>query len=184
VPAAGNRLVDAPAPSSSSRRGPDLPLPDTRPAIDAAPALPTPDPKPESEPRAPDRALPRQIRSSPAPSAPRQGSQTPALQPGVTNRVVAPQAVTVTRDAALPSRSLPPTPPTLAPLRVATVLQANASRDGAAEPAPIVHVTIDRIDVRLPSTPAAPTAPARRRLASAVGGLGDYLRGRPSEGHS
>lgn len=69
-----------------------------------------------------------------------------------------------------------------APLRITTVLQAGAAeRERTAEPAPIVHLTIDRIDVRLPSAPVAATPPARRRAASAVGGLGDYLRGRAPE---
>lgn len=86
------------------------------------------------------------------------------------------------RTTAVPARSPRVEAPPLAPLRIATVLQAGAAeRERTAEPAPIVHVTIDRIDVRLPSAPVAATPPARRRPASTVGGLGDYLRGRTPE---
>ena len=62
--------------------------------------------------------------------------------------------------------------------------EALREREHAAadEPAPVIHVTIDRIDVRLPSAAATPPAAARRRAAPAVGTLGDYLRGRPPEG--
>lgn len=52
---------------------------------------------------------------------------------------------------------------------------ALASRVSRPEAAPVVHVTIDRIDVRAPdlSKPAAPSKPARRRPAIS---LADYLR--------
>lgn len=53
---------------------------------------------------------------------------------------------------------------------------------GAADAAPIVHVTIDRIDVRLP--PAAPNAAAapRRAREPRATPLADYLRGTPPAG--
>ena len=75
------------------------------------------------------------------------------------------------------------------PSPVAVALQplrpdAVRERAPADEPAPIIHVTIDRIDVRLPSTAAMPPAPGRRRAAPTVGALGDYLRGHPPEGRS
>lgn len=68
----------------------------------------------------------------------------------------------------------------LQPLRAEAVRERD--RGAADEPAPIIHVTIDRIDVRLPSTAATPPAPGRRRAAPTVGALGDYLRGRATEG--
>jgi hypothetical protein len=59
-------------------------------------------------------------------------------------------------------------------------LRPEAVREAArpAVPAPVVHVTIDRIDVRLPSAPApAGRAAPRPRPSSAQPALGDYLRG-------
>lgn len=67
----------------------------------------------------------------------------------------------------------------LQPLRAEAVRERD--RGAADEPAPVIHVTIDRIDVRLPSTAATPPAPARRRAAPTVAALGDYLRGRAPE---
>jgi hypothetical protein len=47
-----------------------------------------------------------------------------------------------------------------------------------AQPSPtVVHVTIDRIDVRLPPTAPAPATPRRQRPSSNVAPLGAYLRG-------
>jgi hypothetical protein len=61
------------------------------------------------------------------------------------------------------------------PLRAETVRDATRAAGPAAPP--VVHVTIDRIDVRLPpaAAPASPAA-ARARPASAQPALGDYLR--------
>jgi hypothetical protein len=52
---------------------------------------------------------------------------------------------------------------------------ALATRVGKPEPAPVVHVTIDRIDVRAPDVvkPAAPSKPPRRQPTVS---LADYLR--------
>ena len=71
---------------------------------------------------------------------------------------------------------------TLQPLRLEAVRERGPV--AADEPAPIIHVTIDRIDVRLPSTTTTPPAAGRRRAAPTVGALGDYLRGRATEGSS
>jgi hypothetical protein len=46
----------------------------------------------------------------------------------------------------------------------------------AAEPRPVVHVTIDRIDVRAPAAPARPAAAPRARNAAPSVSLADYLR--------
>ena len=67
----------------------------------------------------------------------------------------------------------PPMPgsPISAPLTEAAV----AGRAKAAQ-APVVHVTIDRIDVRVPAA-APPTAPERRARAQPSVSLADYLAG-------
>jgi hypothetical protein len=83
------------------------------------------------------------------------------------------------RDATPRAASPRPAPPSSgsaeAPLRI-DLLRDRVAEGKPVEPAPIVHVTIDRIDVRLPPAPAA-VAPARRpRPASTVAPLADYLR--------
>ena len=61
------------------------------------------------------------------------------------------------------------------PLRIEAI--AERQPRAAGEP-PIVHVTIDRIDVRLPTADATPAARERRpRAPSGVASLSDYLRG-------
>jgi hypothetical protein len=50
------------------------------------------------------------------------------------------------------------------------------ARPAAAEPAPVIHVTIGRVEVRA-AAPAGP-APARRPSAPAVPTLAEYLRRR------
>jgi hypothetical protein len=47
-----------------------------------------------------------------------------------------------------------------------------------AEPRPVVHVTIDRIEVRMPPAADRPKPPASARRSSASESLGDYLRAR------
>ncbi len=70
----------------------------------------------------------------------------------------------------------------LAPLSAATLAQRSErgrqepSRHAPAEPRPVIHVTIDRIDVRAPATPAAQPV-ARSRPKTPTVSLGDYLQG-------
>jgi hypothetical protein len=65
-------------------------------------------------------------------------------------------------------------PAAAAPLRTQTLQRAQ--RAAKPDAAPVVHVTIDRIDVRVPA-PAESSAPARKpRPASTVAPLADYLR--------
>jgi hypothetical protein len=54
-----------------------------------------------------------------------------------------------------------------------------AARPLRAREAPVVHVTIDRIEVRAPA-PAAPAAPppARRKPLPCGDSLSDFLRGK------
>ena len=98
-----------------------------------------------------------------------------------------------------PSAASPPANTDAAPIRQAPRALAAAPRDGAtpprvprrpmsapalaerhaaaaAEPRPVVHVTIDRIDVRAPAAPARPAAAPRARNAAPSVSLADYLR--------
>lgn len=61
------------------------------------------------------------------------------------------------------------------PLRSETV---SAHSIGTAPQAPVIHVTIDRLEVRAPATPSAAVPAARhtRSTESSVA-LSDYLRG-------
>lgn len=79
--------------------------------------------------------------------------------------------------AAPPSTTARPAPValTISPLRAQTL--RDAAHAVAPAPPPVLHVTIDRIDVRLPPAPPAPPRPSSRpRPASGVPALGDYLR--------
>lgn len=89
--------------------------------------------------------------------------------------------VATERQAAAPRRSAAPARATaLSPLRPDAVPPART--EPAAQPS-VVRVTIDRIDVRLPPAPAAPTQRERRpRQASTVTTLADYLRTGPRGG--
>lgn len=73
--------------------------------------------------------------------------------------------------AALPAPRLAPTP---GPLSAAALAQ----RPLAAPAPPVIHVTIDRLDVRLPTPAPAPAAVAAPRRAAATLPLADYLRQR------
>lgn len=106
----------------------------------------------------------------------RRGAAAPLLPPQAPHSATSPRlAVDAKAARALPQPSSPNT--AVPPLRGDA--RALAARDHAADMAvpPVVHVSIDRIDVRIPAAPA-PTAAARRpRAESSVGALTDYLRG-------
>lgn len=74
--------------------------------------------------------------------------------------------------AQVPARAAPTGLP-LAPARAAML--AAPSAPARADAAPVVHVHIDRIDVRAPAAAPAPAAPHAARPAPARS-LGDYLR--------
>jgi len=76
--------------------------------------------------------------------------------------------------AAVPFASSPSAAVSSQPMSRAA-LAARTSQ--AAEPRPIIHVTIDRIEVRAPAAPPRP-ALARPRAAAPSVSLGDYLRAR------
>jgi len=118
---------------------------------------------------------------APAPFPSPLSAPPPAPRPAVSTRVArsGPQAQSSTdatasvRPAATPTPGLPAGRPLAGPLRVESL--RDVVREAAS--APVVHVTIDRIDVRLPPAPApAARAPTRPRTASGVPSLGDYLR--------
>jgi len=92
----------------------------------------------------------------------------------------------IVREPAAVAMPVAPTPRTMTSAPTVSPLREEALRERAqpprAEPAPIVHVTIDRIDVRLPAPPAPLPSPRRARPASAVPPLADYLRGRSGSG--
>lgn len=69
------------------------------------------------------------------------------------------------------------------PLSDAALAARNAQP--APAPRPIVHVTIDRIEVRAPAAPSKPTPAAAQRACAPSVSLGDYLRQRtPQRGGS
>jgi hypothetical protein len=174
-------------------------VPDVAPLAASQPPLTGPSPRaaPLAEITA-SRAVSRRPPAAPAtPSQPMQLTRS-ALPLSVMAARATPSSIDATAQPAQPAaapllmRAESPSSPAarrhepsavalaLQPLRPEAVREREQAT--AAEPPPIIHVTIDRIDVRLPSTPAASTAQSRRRPASAVGGLGDYLRGRPPGG--
>lgn len=79
------------------------------------------------------------------------------------------------RAAALPAPQPFATP---GPLSAATLAQ----RPTAAPPPPVIHVTIDRLDVRLPAPAPAPAAVTASRRTAATLPLADYLRQRREGG--
>ena len=130
--------------------------------------------------------LPDRVPYPAAPSARQQAeSITPRSAP--LDRAVPPEAdparAVVPVEPKLPAApSLPPSAgpvsahvPHDGPLRLDALAERRPPAGGAP---PIVHVTIDRIDVRLPAA-SAPTAQSERRPrpSGAVAPLADYLRG-------
>jgi len=108
----------------------------------------------------------------------RRGAATAVLPP----QASAPDSTTSPRLAAdaKASPALPqPSPPGTARPPLRGDARALATGDHAADTAvpPVVHVSIDRIDVRIPAAPAPAAAARRPRTDSSVGTLADYLRG-------
>lgn len=143
------------------------------PVVIAAPSrlqathLPMPDPRAAGNPPSPADARAVQ------PDAER--SRPPALaptRPADANAALAgpPQ----------PIASVRPAPGAAAPLRPQALQQAQ--RTAKPDAAPVVQVTIDRIDVRMPAPSGAPAPGRKARPASAVAPLADYLRGKTHNG--
>lgn len=97
----------------------------------------------------------------------------------------APQSPTVpyVRAAASVAAPMPaPTPGvvTSGPVRPPAPLSAAALAARSAMPvreAPVVHITIDRIDIRAPAAPTPAATPPRRKAPSPSTSLADFLRG-------
>jgi hypothetical protein len=127
----------------------------------------------DTPPRVP--ALPTP--TSPAPLASRLSNPVPPARTG---------GAPIAREPAAIAMPAAPTPQSIASAPTLSPLREEALRERAqpprAEPAPIVHVTIDRIDVRLPAPPVPLPSPRRARPASGVPPLADYLRGRSGSG--
>jgi hypothetical protein len=94
-----------------------------------------------------------------------------ATQPARSPLIEAPNVASRVRNAEVSPALQPPS--ANAPLSAATVaLHASP----ASESAPVIHVSIDRIEVRTPAQPAKAKAPRPR--APQTQSLADYLRGR------
>lgn len=125
----------------------------------------------------PAAAPPTTSAQAEAPRSGRASTVEPADRPAEHRQAPSdtPEAVHV-RERPLPT--LPEAPPDhlRQPLRTQALAERRAQP--AREPR-VVHVTIDRLDVRLPAaqTPAPPPGERRPRAPSAVAPLSDYLRG-------
>jgi len=103
--------------------------------------------------------------------------RAPLLQPGGALRVLPTTTGLSTADGTAPNQRIvdrgrhKPQDPLRPP-----VLQQAAQRVAKGDAAPVVHITIDRIDVRIP--PGQPDAPPARkpRAAATVAPLAEYLR--------
>ena len=71
-------------------------------------------------------------------------------------------------------RPLPQTAMVSAPLSAAAVAERKATQ---TNPRPVIHVTIDRIEVRAPAATRPASRPARTRETAPTVSLKDYLRG-------
>jgi hypothetical protein len=115
------------------------------------------------------------------PAATADGGSAPAHREAVARgEPAAPPARPRVTAPATPAAAQPAIAPPIAnPLSPRTV----AARAQAAEPPrPVIHVTIDRIDVRTPTAPARAPAPAKPRAAAPSVSLADYLRGSARRG--
>jgi hypothetical protein len=155
---------------ATPRTGPDLAATDPQPAGPAAAAYRPAEPLP---PHALQPRLARQDSHAPK-------SQADAVTPAVlqASHAAAPRAGPLPRGPAalnvLSSRTAPSAlPPPLSAARV----QALSPPPGPGPAAPVVHVHIDRIELRAPAAPPARSAPARAPRAAPQRSLADYLRG-------
>lgn len=83
---------------------------------------------------------------------------------------------------AAPASAQPGLPQVAPPLSESTLAQRIAPARTAETPT-VVHVTIDRIDVRTPSATAAQARPQAKPRAASAMSLGDYLRQRDRARH-
>jgi hypothetical protein len=165
-------------PQPSARTGPARPPTDSPVAREiSSPALEGP---PEATAggaavRRPAEATSRDGRALRRPAAPRHNESAPS------QAALAPREFAV---SSAPRRRGAPQAATALPASVASAATAAArpvltrrERPPANQP-PVIHVTIDRIDVRAPAAPRTPAASATSRAIAASVSLGDYLRAR------
>ena len=153
------------------------PSPAAAPALADRPTVPAPAPAPAVGPSrsmAPGRGL---VATEPSAAGPAYPTHTAASAPDQGEGGTAADAASGSPPAARSAGWSVAAEAGGVTLPLRSVVVREAARP--ATPAPVVHVTIDRIDVRLPPSPAAASrATARARPSSAQPALGDYLRGR------
>lgn len=198
------QLVETPAPGSGAApQEVAVATPSAKsPALAAEPAAPRAASKPVStqgmawlDPQGP-RAAPAEVPSRRAAGTPRGNQAEPAsAQPGPLSRTA--QAMATQREPqAPPQRPEPDSAPKMAadpwadssgpavdvrpPLRESTVAQRAPSL--RAEAQPVVQVTIDRIDVRVPPQPLPERRPNPRSRNAPTVSLSEYLRQRSRSG--
>ena len=138
---------------------------------------------PASTPRTTHEASrPARLRRADLPS---RDSETPAPAPVAAPIIAAPERLHLPPAASL---QLTEFGPIAIATRPAAAIRAPLSEFALAErsaqteePRPIVHVTIDRIEVRAVAAPPRPAPPPRSRSAAPSVSLGDYLRQRPGK---
>ena len=119
------------------------------------------DAQPDDRARRP--AAPRRV--EPAPREAAFAAETLPVSPAPRRRSTTPTSAVLPVSVASAATGMPPP---VFPARVRLL----------ADPPPVIHVTIDRIDVRAPATPQSSAGSARSRTSAPSVSLGDYLRAR------
>jgi hypothetical protein len=171
------RLATAWASAARSVAGRETPPASARaPVTRTDPPERVPHPTTMRDPTAPTQREPRPLVSSEVATRERRPTPVTLAPPSPPRVERSPREVATSVDEA--SVTVPRTEPVAraAPLDVSLVA-LHAERRSADAPAPVIHVTIDRIDVRAPAqTPARGDKPAARPAPDRS--LADYLRGR------
>jgi hypothetical protein len=137
-----------------------------------------------------DVAEPWRIRQGPDPqvregSDPERNISAPRVdntEPRATSVAVSARSMPPARTAPMPTRPVPREAPPRAPISAASIAARERTMQGDTT---VVHVTIDRIDVRAPSADRLAEQPAKRRKEPPRVSLAEYLRGdRPAGGGS
>lgn len=177
---------DSPAPAPAVKRSRAMPL--EAAAIVQQPVSTSPNDLPARPSPSVDAPLPPLI-SPIVTRPPRQVS--PVLAPDRTAREATPASPamaspSISADTTRPfrGRARPATSTTRTPLAIDAPMSSRALAARItphAEQAPIINVTIDRIDVRAPAAPERAKPSARSRPSPPNQSLSDYLRGREPE---
>lgn len=173
---------DSPAPAPAVKRSRAMPL--EAAAIVQQPVSTSPnDPPARPSPRV-DAPLPPLM--SPIVTRP-QRQVSPVLAPDRTAReatLASPPSISADTTRPFRGRARPATSTTRTPLAIDAPMSSRALAARItphAEQAPIINVTIDRIDVRAPAAPERAKPSARSRPSPPNQSLSDYLRGREPE---